>query len=89
MEVICVETEAFYQLLEEAIKLVKKNQDEEKQKWLQNDEVMKLLGIKSKTTLQKLRNEGQVRYSQPMKKIILYDRDSIMDYLERHARDIF
>jgi len=50
---------------------------------------MELLGVKSKTTLQKLRDEGSIRFSQPQKKIILYDRDSVMDYLDKHAKDIF
>ncbi len=41
------------------------------------------------TTHQKLRDEGSVRFSQPQKKIILYDRDSVMEYLDKHAKDIF
>jgi hypothetical protein len=50
---------------------------------------MQLLNIKSKTTLQKLRDEGKIRFSQPQKKIILYDRDSIDTYLQQHARNTF
>ena len=50
---------------------------------------MEILGIKSKGTLQKLRDEGKIRFSQPEKKIILYDRESIEQYLEKHAKDIF
>ena len=42
---------------------------------------MTMLRIKSKTTLQKLRDEGKIRYTQPEKKIVLYDRQSIEDYL--------
>ncbi|HEY1009972.1 MAG TPA: helix-turn-helix domain-containing protein [Emticicia sp.] len=58
-------------------------------KWVSGDEVMDLLGIKSKTTLQKLRDEGKIRYSQPEPRIILYDRDSIDSYLEKHAKNTF
>ena len=50
---------------------------------------MQLLNVKSKTTMQKLRDEGRIRFSQPQKKIILYDRDSISTYLERNARNTF
>ena len=50
---------------------------------------MKLLGIKSKTTLQKLRDNGDIRFSQPIKKIIRYDRLSIEDYLDKHAQNPF
>jgi hypothetical protein len=45
-----------------------------------------LLSIKSKTTLQKLRDEGKIRFTQPQKRLILYDRSSIAAYLERNAR---
>jgi hypothetical protein len=39
--------------------------------------------------MQKLRDEGKIRFSQPQKKIILYDRESISQYLEKNAKDIF
>jgi len=89
MEVICLETEAFYSLVEEVVKRIKDTENIEKDKWIQTEEVMELLGIKSKTTLQKLRDEGSIRFSQPQKKIILYDRDSVLEYLDKHAKDIF
>ena len=58
-------------------------------KWIDKKEAKRLLRIKSDTTLQKLRDEGQIRYSQPERKHILYYRDSINDYLEAHAREPF
>lgn len=89
MEVICLETEAFYTLVEEVVKRMQSNEEAGQDKWIQAEEAMKLLGIKSKTTLQKLRDEGRIRFAQPQRKIILYDRDSIMEYLDKHAQDIF
>jgi len=89
MEVICLETEAFYYLVEEVVKRLKDNESDQHDKWIQTAEAMKLLGIKSKTTLQKLRDEGNIRFAQPQKKIILYDRDSIMEFLDKHAQDTF
>ena len=89
MEVICLETEAFYSLVEEVVKRIKDQENIEKDKWIQTEEVMELLGIKSKTTLQKMRDEGSIRFSQPQKRIILYDRDSVMEYLDKHAKDVF
>ena len=35
------------------------------------------------------RDEGKIRYSQPEKKIILYDVDSINDFLEKNSKDTF
>lgn len=89
MEVICIENQAFYELIEKVIKRVKENNGEKEDKWISGEEAMKKLRITSKTTLQKLRDEGKIRFSQPEKKLILYDVDSLYEYLEKHAKDTF
>ena len=89
MEVICLQTEALHYLVEQVVDRLGEKMDKKEDKWIQIDEAMRLLGVKSKTTLQKLRNEGSIRFTQPEKKIILYDRESIMEYLEKHARETF
>ena len=81
MEVICIETEAFYALVEEVYDRLKEK-EKFQDKWVDGEEAMRLLNVKSKTTMQELRDERKIRFSQPMKKIILYDRDSINEYLE-------
>lgn len=58
-------------------------------KWVRSVEAMELLGIKSKTTLQKLRDEGKIRFSQPYKKVILYDRESILKFLNANSKETF
>ena len=88
MEVVCLETEAFYTLVEKVLIRLESKRIE-KPRWVQIDEAMQILGIKSKTTLQKLRNEGEIRYSQHNKRIILYDRESLEEYLDRHAKETF
>ena len=89
MQVICLEETAFYTLIEQVVTRLKETHGEEKEKWISDEQAMQLLNIKSKTTLQKLRDEGKIRFSQPQKKIILYDRDSIDTYLQQHARNTF
>lgn len=88
MQVICLEEEAFYALVEQVVARLK-DLHSEKEKWINDDQAMQLLNIKSKTTLQKLRDEGKIRFSQPQKKIILYDRESINHYLEQNAKNTF
>ena len=88
MEIICLEEAAFYALLEKTVERLK-DTFAEKEKWITEEVAMQLLGVKSKTTMQELRNEGKVRFSQPRKKIILYDRDSIYEYLDENARETF
>lgn len=87
---ICMETPAFYAMLDTVVEYLKeKNGGDNGPKWITADEAMKMLRITSRTTLQKMRDEGQIRYTQPTGKIILYDKDSINDYLEDYVYDPF
>lgn len=89
MHVICLEDEAFYVLIEQVVGRIKEQHHVPAEQWISGDEAMKMLRITSKTTLQKLRDEGKIRFSQPEKKIILYDVDSIHAYLNKYARNTY
>jgi hypothetical protein len=89
MEVICLETEAFYTLIDTVVERLESQSPDIENKWIDTEEAMNLLGIKSKTTLQKYRDNGDIRFTQPRKKIILYDRDSIEEFLEGNAKETF
>lgn len=83
MEVICIEDTSFYSLIEKVIDRIKEKHDIKTDKWISGEEAMRLLRITSKTTLQKLRGEGKILLTQPERKIILYDIDSINEYLKK------
>ncbi|MBS1509392.1 MAG: helix-turn-helix domain-containing protein [Bacteroidetes bacterium] len=89
MEVICLEDRAFFILIDRVIGHLKDKQGFKEDKWISGDEAMQKLRITSKTTLQKMRDEGKIKFSQPEKKIILYDTDSINEYLEKHSKNTF
>lgn len=89
MEIICLESDALYNLVEKVVERLKLQDGVAQEKWISDVEAMRILNIKSKTTLQHLRDDGSLKYSQPMKKVILYDRESINDYLEKHSKDKF
>lgn len=89
MQVICLEEQAFYELIERVVERFKEQYQIKEDKWISGEEAMKKLRITSKTTLQKFRDEGRIRFTQPDKKIILYDLDSIHEYLEKHAKETF
>ncbi len=89
MEVICLEDQAFYALIEQVVKRVKEKNGIKEDKWISSEEAMRMLRINSKTTLQKFRDEGKIRFSQPEKKLILYDVNSINEYIEKHAQNNF
>jgi len=91
MEVICLEDTAFFALVKRVVERIKEKAPATiiNDKWISGTEAMNLLRIKSKTTLQKLRDEGKTRFTQPEKKIVLYDRQSIEDYLEDFTYETF
>jgi hypothetical protein len=89
LEIICLESEAFFKLLDEVIKKLKPAHTGTDDKWISGPEAMRMLRIKSKATLQKMRDEGVIRFSQPEKRIILYDVSSILAYLEDFVYEPF
>ncbi|MEP1305113.1 MAG: helix-turn-helix domain-containing protein [Balneola sp.] len=89
MEVICLETEAFYELIDKVVERLESQSPDIENKWIDSQEAMSLLGIKSKTTLQGYRDNGDIRFTQPRKKLILYDRASILEFLEGNAKETF
>lgn len=90
MNVICIEEEAFNHLIDKIITQVENKCNKRVQsRWISDKEAVSLLGGISKSTLQRLRNTGKIRYSQPSRKIILYDRDSILDLINQHVQETF
>jgi hypothetical protein len=89
MQVICLEEPAFYELMEKVYQRLKEQHNIKEDKWVSGEEAMKMLRIKSPSTLQNLRDIGAIRFSQPSKKIILYDVASINEYLVKHSKETF
>ncbi len=88
MEIIVFETTAYWKHIEEVVNRVKKSLMEDK-KWINEAEAMELLSVRSKSEMWKMRSQGKIRYSQPARKIIKYDRLSILKYLDDHAKNEF
>lgn len=86
-KLICLKDELFFEFVDEVVKRVAPSV--QRDKWVSGEEAMRLLNIKSKTSLQRYRDEGRIRFTQPDKRVILYDRDSIDAFLESHAQDTY
>ncbi len=89
MEVICLEDVAFYALFDKVVDHVKAKNNITQDKWISGEEAMRMMRIKSPTTLQKYRDTDAIRFSQPDKRIILYDSESIQEFLNKNANDTF
>ena len=91
MKVIVFEERAYYKMLDEMKQVVKEATHEykaeaEQKEWLSTEEAKTLLGFKSKTKLQQLRDNGEIIFSQHGR-IIRYSRKSIMSFLESNIID--
>lgn len=87
MGVFVIEEEKFYETINQLVVEIRQQLGAKpRDKWIDGAEAMQVMRIKSKTTLQKLRDGGKIRFTQPEPKTILYDRDSIEAYLEKHAK---
>lgn len=87
MEVITLEDKAFFALIDRVVAEVREKLTREpRSNWINSEEAMKMLNISSKTTFQKFRDEERIRYSKLEGTIILYDRNSIEEYIELNAK---
>lgn len=82
MEVICLEDEALLRLVDTIYEHIKEKEQIYANPWVTQEQAMKLLNIKSKTTMQALRDENKIVFTKPQPKIILYRHDSLLKYLE-------
>lgn len=84
MNIIVFQDEAYQKLMLEFRKMLTEAITEFKQdEWLSADEAKALLGIKSKSKLQQLRDAGEILFSQHGR-IIKYSRQSINKFLLKH-----
>jgi len=90
INIICLESDAFYALIQEVLnKVTLPEQITQEDNWIDIDATMKLLKFRSKTTLQKLRDSGKIRFSKLGTKHILYYKPSIIAYIESNSKDTF
>ncbi len=52
--------------------------------WISGEEARSLLGIKSKTKMQELRNRNAIVYSKHGRKLIVYSKSSILNFLKKN-----
>ncbi|MCR9171513.1 MAG: helix-turn-helix domain-containing protein [bacterium] len=91
MEVIVFEKEAFNKLIDELTIRIIQNVERhcQDQEWIGEEEAKELLGIrgKGKSTLQKLRDNLSIEFSQ-FGRIIRYSRSSILRFLEKNRKSL-
>jgi len=89
MEVIMIESESFYKLVKTVVERIRAEHNITENRWISTAEAMQKMGITSKTTLQRYRDEGLIKFTSPGGKIILYDLQSIYQFLEKKSSKTF
>src|ERR1019366_5297727 len=84
-DIIRIDSDAFEKLLDAVIEYAMDKYNAEKNIWINEQQVLDLIGITSKTTLMKLRQEGKIKYTQPYARKIMYSKQSVLDFLEKHV----
>ncbi len=86
MKVIVFEEQAYYKLVDEIKKAVKDAASEMKteKEWLSTEEAKSLLGFRSKSKMQQLRDNGDIVFSQHGR-TIKYSRKSILEFLDNNT----
>jgi len=88
MDVIVISSEAYKMLVAEIEKIVRETVHvvaHPKSDWIGEKEALNLLGVKSKTTLQNLRDSQEFKFSKHGR-IIRYSYESILEFLERNSK---
>jgi hypothetical protein len=88
MEIIVFEKETYWRMQQELMGMfqralkeaTKKSEDD----WISTEEAKVLLGVKSKSKMQELRDLDAIKFSKYGKKLIKYSKSSILKYLEKN-----
>lgn len=86
--IIALSKEDLKELIQELVTQIREQKPNATFRWIDAEEAQKRLGIK-RTALYELRAKGAITYSQPNRKVILYDSESIDQYLLLHRKNSF
>jgi hypothetical protein len=89
LEIICLESPAFEMLIQRLVTHIKQMHDIQEDEFVSPEEAMRLLRISSKTTLSAYKNKGFLKFSMVSRKIILYSRTSIREFLSKREQSNF
>jgi hypothetical protein len=86
MEVICLNEDAYFELLKKSYEYIKSLNNITEEKWVLPEKAMEMLGVKTIKLQEFTGDRNEIEVSQSSKKVILYNIDSIREYLDKHAR---
>ena len=89
-DTICLSSDQLETIVDKLVGYIKQvHKLEAATDWIPEAEAMSLLNVSSKTTMFTYRSEGKIKYSQMGKKILLYSRSSINEFISNHSKNTF
>jgi len=85
MQFVMMDTAALDKLIHEVVSTVTKKMKIKPEDWIDEVEARDLLGVSSKSTMQRFRDEDRITYSAVTKKNIMYSRASILWYMKKKS----
>jgi len=80
---IVLESDAYRKLIDDVMEIaLEVSKNLKSNDWINEDAAKELLGVSSKSTLQRFRDEDRIKFSMVTPKNIQYSRKSILNYLE-------
>ena len=87
--IISMESESFYRLIKQVVERLKnENKTEKETDFIGEKETMKLLGISSKSTLQKYRDFSYITFYKINARKILYSKSSIEKFIRENKQSL-
>ena len=90
MEIIVFEKETYWKMQTELIKMFQEALKDAKKPdgdWISTEEAKTLLGVKSKSKMQELRDNSAIQFSKHGRKTIMYSRKRILEFLKKNIPD--
>lgn len=87
MEIIVFEKDTYWKMQTELMKMFRESLKEASKPpsdWISTEEAKELLGVKSKSKMQQLRDDNAIKFSKHGGKLIKYSKASILDYLKKN-----
>lgn len=87
MEIIVFEKETYWKMQGELIQMFQnalKEATKQPDDWITTEQAKALLGVKSKSKMQELRDTDAIKFSKHGKKSIMYSHKSILEFLKRN-----
>lgn len=84
---IMMDSAALDKLIDKVVVTIKTKMKTKPEDWISEVEAKELLGVSSKSTMQRFRNEDRIKFTVVTTKNIKYSRASILQYMEAKSNN--